>query len=515
MKIPVKGIVSLLTLILAALGLNAFYSGPSESWLNSSADAFTLSSSPTTNYGTSVWLSISKGQYNRYVWVKFDLSSLPSDAIVDWAEFSLKCKEIWCPDISSFPISLYIGSDSWTETGITWTNQPSVESTPLDTVNAKPYEQYTNFGFGFPGARDSGKYIQRLQQIINAGGKQITFVVKVDPSLSVPSDRTYYINFASKEAGVGDKPLLVIRWHQPFNPTLTIVVKDENGNPIKGCFITQPWLTVTPDSGTVSQAMPAGTYTVKTLYNDVEKSQSVNLDSDKTVTFTYVLGAPTTPTYTVQYTVKDQRGHLLPAVITETIQTSQQFQCDSQGRLTRQYTVATSFQVSIKATIQVGAKTYDKTDTFTVSSDLTKTITITRRFFWAFHINYSDGTSATGTLTLKSSQETLTASVSYGYGEAYLMDTSYEVTFTASPEVKITTVNVINDGELFATINKGTGTTTSTDQTTVPVTSPESPVSSPEIPWVLIPSIYIYGLLGVLGFGFILAAVVALRRKRQ
>ena len=517
MKVNPKGIVALLTLILAALGINAFYSGPSENWLNSSADAFTLSSSPSTNYGANTILQVSKGQYNRYAWVKFDLSAIPGDAIIDWAEFSLTEFETYCPDISSFPISLYIGSNSWTETSITWNNQPSVESTPLDTQNAKGYEQYTKVGFGFPGARDSGKYIQRIQQIITAGGKEITFVIKVDPSLSVPSDRTYYINFGSKENDVGYKPLLVVRWSLPSYPTLTVVVKDENGNPIKGCFITQPWLTVTPESGTVSQAMPAGTYTVKTLYNSVEKSQSVNLDSDKTVTFTYTIGTapPTIPTYTVQYTVKDQRGHALPAVITETIQTQQQFQCDSGGRLTRQYTIATSFQVTIKATIQVGAKTYDQTESFTVSGDLSKAITITRRFFWVFHVDYTDGTKATGTLTLKSATETLTASVSNGYGEAYLMDTSYEVTFTASPEVKVTTVNVVNDGELFVTINKGTGTTTSTNETTIPVTSPQSPVVSPEIPWVLIPSVYIYGLLGVLGFGFIMAAVVALRRKRR
>jgi hypothetical protein len=113
--------------------------------------------------------------------------------------------------------------------------------------------------------------------------------------------------------------------------------------------------------------------------------------------------------------------------------------------------------------------------------------------------------------------ETLKVPLTNGVGEAYLLDETYKIVVEASPAVEIGAVSVQNDGEFFATLNKEKVTVEGTSSNEVPTSSERSPVTQTEptqVPWILIPSIYIYSLIGVLAFGFILAALVALRRKR-
>ncbi len=300
----------------------------------------------------------------------------------------------------------------------------------------------------------------------------------------------------------------------PLTYTLSVLVRDAGGVPIEGATVISPFTATTGTDGVASAELEAKSYTVTVSYADETKSQSVTLDADKTVIFTYPMPLPIY-TYTVTYVVQDQVGNPLPAIIKEDTETHQ---CDKFGRFSKTYTTEpgeTFVSTTVMAQIQVGTRTFERDEIFTVSSSMDKTITITRRFFWSFFINYTDGTLATGTLTASSPVEILTVPVANGYGEAYLIDVTYTFSFEASPAVTLETVAIINDGEFYATVNKETETTEITTTTEIPTTAPTTPVTTPEIPWLLIPSIYIYALLGVLVFGFIIAAVVRLRKPSK
>jgi len=215
------------------------------------------------------------------------------------------------------------------------------------------------------------------------------------------------------------------------------------------------------------------------------------------------VNAPVTPTpeYTIQFVVKDQCKNPLTAKVT--------FDGTSVSADTSGVTPSTKVSkttLTVTAEIKVGTQTYSATETFSITASMTKEIVINRRFFWTFFINYTDGTLATGKIVASSSKETLTIPITNGYGEAYLIDATYTFSFEASPAVTLKTMTVTNDGNLAATINKENQTVKeiSSNQTSI--------VTMPEIPWILIPSVYIYSLLGVLVLGFIIAAVVRLRR---
>jgi len=278
--------------------------------------------------------------------------------------------------------------------------------------------------------------------------------------------------------------------------TLTIKVVDPTGTPVPEAVVISPVSGKTDASGTFSTRLRAGSYTVTVAFGNVQKSDAVLLSASQTITITL------TPEYTVQFLVKDQVGNPLPAKIT--VDTTS-LACDERG-VTQ--TKISKIQITVKAEIKVGTQTYSTTEALTITQSMTKEITITRRFYWTFFINYTDGSLATGTLTASSVKETLTIPITNGWGEAYLTDATYTFSFEASPAVTLRTVTVTNDGDLTATIDKAKATATTSYTETGKVTTPE-------VPWILIPSIYIYSLLGVLVIGFIVAAVVRMRRPTK
>jgi hypothetical protein len=124
-----------------------------------------------------------------------------------------------------------------------------------------------------------------------------------------------------------------------------------------------------------------------------------------------------------------------------------------------------------------------------------------------FDIKYSDGTKPDGILTMQNG-ELVSVGINQGKGEAYVLDGTYTVTFTASPPVTLGKLTVTDDLTYTATIDKTTNTVVE-PPTTTPITTPV--VQPTPIPWVLLPSIYIYILTGGL-FTLIVAAIFATRR---
>ena len=99
------------------------------------ADAYVDSDEPDSNFGDSSYLYAKFWDYSGSTfdvrsnsYLKFDLSAVSADFNIVYAKLELYCWSAWSPP----PIvsAHYCADDSWSETGITWSNAPSFSSTP-------------------------------------------------------------------------------------------------------------------------------------------------------------------------------------------------------------------------------------------------------------------------------------------------------------------------------------------------------------------------------------------------
>ncbi|BBO68374.1 hypothetical protein DSCA_23040 [Desulfosarcina alkanivorans] len=114
--------------------------------IGSSEDAQVVEASPTSNYGTSNNLYVASadgGSYlNERAWVKFDISSqVPPGAVINSAKLRLYCFKA---DDADDMVAAVHGStdDTWTETGITWDNQPGFDATALGQTTMTAGQTY-------------------------------------------------------------------------------------------------------------------------------------------------------------------------------------------------------------------------------------------------------------------------------------------------------------------------------------------------------------------------------------
>ena len=100
------------------------------------ADAQVVEGYPASNYGTKTYLYVQSAATGSYLdersWLRFDLAGLlPAGAEVVGARLKLYC---WKTGVADMSATVHgAADDSWTETGITWNNQP-VWDAPLATV---------------------------------------------------------------------------------------------------------------------------------------------------------------------------------------------------------------------------------------------------------------------------------------------------------------------------------------------------------------------------------------------
>jgi len=456
------------------------------------ADAECKSDFPTQNWGIgwvylNVYYAWTPNAYS-YAWLKFDLSQIPPGSTITYAELFLYAYWMATGDYyGPVPVDVRIGTDTWTEGGITWNTMP----TRSGVVTSKTI---TNAGAYY------GWDVTSSVQSEFAGDQLITFVLTC---------WTYprWVQFYSKDSGEPLKPLLSL-YYTPPTHTLTVNLKDQNNNPIDGTVSIMKGATEVASGSTTAgifaSTLQSDSYKVKAFYQSQTQETTVTLDADKTVTLTFTVTAPQPPptAYTLTLNIKDQLGTPLQALVTfdTTSKTA-----DANGLVTHTVT-AGPVTVSVKASIQVGERTFESSQTIMVDKNKTETITITRRFLMKFFFNYTDGTLADGTLYL-SNRESVNVVIANGKGEAYLLDGKYKLTFVASPAVDLGIIDVKGDRDVYATINKETaqvsGTVTQSTPSTSPVTTPTA--------FLLIPGIYIYILIGVL----IIMGLIAIVRARK
>jgi hypothetical protein len=424
-------------------------------------------------------------------------SSIPPGSTINSAKLRVYTKDYntpYCSDSSRRTYGAHKISIDWNPSSVTWRNQPSFNLLPTATISKAPMTDVNQWW---------------EWDITNDINSPYGWALKDETEDAGGLTGWRYIIFI-------DTAEILIDYTLP-SYVITVHTKFTDNTPVSGAqvYINDGYVGTTSSGIFTTSPLQYGSYTVKVVYSGNTQTQTVSLTGNKDVTFTFPTPPPPIKYYDLTVTVKDQFGHPLPASL---LANDVPYTCDSGGRTTVPQ-VQEGTKVNLKASIQVGAQTFEKTDSVTMTTTTSRTITITRRFYWKFYLNYSDGSLPTGTLSATSTKETLTSQIVNGFGQGYLWDGQYSFSFTASPAVSLGSQSIVNDGILYATIPKPTTPTTPTTPITANVTTStttEPVIFTPTTPPALyLTSTHIYLLTGVLTLLGVVALYFGLRRAKR
>ncbi len=161
------------------------------------ADSGVAEGNPTSNTGTKTSMYVSSSSTSSFKdersWVKFDLSSLPANANITGARLVMYC---WSIAGAAMPAEVCTSStDTWTETGINWSNQPTfggaVSTNTLTAVGSYTWD------------------VTNVVQSDYAGDKTVSLVVKAVTEGSTDSTSPAY-GFDAREYGGSTIPMLQV-----------------------------------------------------------------------------------------------------------------------------------------------------------------------------------------------------------------------------------------------------------------------------------------------------------------
>ncbi len=154
------------------------------------SDTYVSSANMTTNYGSSTSLSVTGSTDKKNAYLQFDLSGFTTATRVSSAKLRLYKTSVGTDATRTLNINS-ISDDSWTESGITWSNAPQsgriLQGLSVDNQSNKWYEI------------DVTGYVNE-----NLADKKATFII-TSPSTSSQS----FVNFSSKESGI-NSPVLIL-----------------------------------------------------------------------------------------------------------------------------------------------------------------------------------------------------------------------------------------------------------------------------------------------------------------
>jgi hypothetical protein len=172
-------------------------------------DTYVDSSNPDSNYGGGNYLQIMNynSQINgdvaneSIVWLKFNLSSVPEGAVIDWATLQL-----WTSSVNgSFNVDACSGTDllnesaiiPWTELTITYSNMPFYNTTSMDSVLVQASDQWYNWSV-----------LDAVRDALKSTARTVTIVLY---DLS-PHGLLSAVWFDSKESSIAYAPMLTVHW---------------------------------------------------------------------------------------------------------------------------------------------------------------------------------------------------------------------------------------------------------------------------------------------------------------
>lgn len=164
------------------------------------ADAYVDSATPTQNYGSATTLYVGNQTLSIVdrALFRFDLSSLPSNAVIDSANLRVYMNQAPSSPPLSLDIGVYRITASWNETGVVWANQPAVLSIGKVTgvgMTVQYYEwEVTGLAQDWLASPATNFGLELRSQIEGTVG---------------------WRGFASREATAASRPQLVIQFHLP------------------------------------------------------------------------------------------------------------------------------------------------------------------------------------------------------------------------------------------------------------------------------------------------------------
>jgi len=202
-------IVLVLSLVLVStLSVKTVDAQAGQVTLKPSDDTYVDSSNPNSNYGEQNYLQITNynseinSAYESIVWLKFNLSSVPDEVVIDGATLQLRTSSV----NGSFNVNAYSGSDflnvsavvSWAELALTYSSMPSYNTTSMDSVLVGISGQWYNWSVA-----------DAVRDALNSPARTVTMVL-FDPS---PHGLLSSISFNSKEFSISDyAPTLTVHW---------------------------------------------------------------------------------------------------------------------------------------------------------------------------------------------------------------------------------------------------------------------------------------------------------------
>lgn len=181
-----------------------------------SEDSWAKQYYPDTNYGSyPVFTAGVIGNDRNRIWLKFDLSSLPSGIDIIDAKIWLWGSEFSVGEVNDRIAVAFSSDDSWSESTMTWNNQPTYGSTLTKSV----VEAWDHWEFWVVTSAVKNEY---------TGDKTVTLVLYEEPeTIESPNDLCL---FYQKEADEVHDPYLEVTYTLPTTTT-TIRRRGGGGRP--------------------------------------------------------------------------------------------------------------------------------------------------------------------------------------------------------------------------------------------------------------------------------------------
>lgn len=179
--------------LIGSLGPSAGSAVSAPSIFQATADTYVNQSRPAKNFGGANAIKLDYASPTMRSYIKFDLSSLPSDHVISSATlrlYSFPPNGDACP-AQGIGVDVYrAASDGWTELGITYANAPGSTGERLSSADGFGVKQYVEFD---------------VTSAVATNGI-VSFVLQVPSCGAGPTNVT---DFKSKEAA-GNRPQLVV-----------------------------------------------------------------------------------------------------------------------------------------------------------------------------------------------------------------------------------------------------------------------------------------------------------------
>ena len=212
------------------------------------------------------------GYYDRYrTLLRFDLSQLPADAVIDQATLTLTCRKV---NSGSYSLATFRVTGSWTESGVTWSNQPGHDPQTVGSIAPydSTYRAYPVDATALVQGWTDGSYANQ-GIILESTGKA--------------SSSAYAQCYSSDYGTVSQRPRLEIQWHQPQAQPATrsyyylgsqrVAMQVDDGGESKVYYIHTDHLGSTSAMSNESGTLVIGSVTRYLPYGGYRTAPSANL----------------------------------------------------------------------------------------------------------------------------------------------------------------------------------------------------------------------------------------------